>query len=456
MQSRLIKSRTVSAILIASLCIPVAPVRAANTGTCTDGNCVTGVGSLQLSNGIYTGKWLNRNFVAGRYAVKYNAFPGQAFDLEVDTNGLPVRGTVVQDGDQMHGDTIFTGKFERFSHPYDGTTGARFSQGRYTDSAGLVYEGSFEFIPRPFGGHYVMNGVRIDEKSDEVRAGLFVSDDTWYETTVGGKRNSVMSSAVFHRATADYLITLQNEIRSQIAKTNAEEAARMARQRESRESWSNFLTAAVGVAAIVGIVAYASRGSGSAAANVGDAMRGGQSSNDSTAKLVASLREQSKTDQALAARIGKASDSEVISMMRQSRPPTMSLKEYQGAISSGQAPASPFQQGASMSSALSSPKQSYVSEIDRGYFGRGASEAEGCAVANSLVKEGPPPTLAVKVLSYRTTGPCTCKHVYEPGFGAARPAIDYYGCTIPAVVQIETDTDPNLSKQPGRSAGRVQ
>ncbi len=113
-----------------------------------------------------------------------------------------------------------------------------------------------------------------------------------------------------------------------------------------------------------------------------------------------------------------------------------------------------FQDGGNMSAGLSSPKSSYVSESDRGFFGRGSSEAEGCTKANSELERGP--YLAVKVLDYKTTGPCACKHIHEPGFGAARPAIDYYDCTIPAVVRIETDTDPKVGRQPGPSSGRVQ
>lgn len=97
------------------------------------------------------------------------------------------------------------------------------------------------------------------------------------------------------------------------------------------------------------------------------------------------------------------------------------------------------------------PRPLYVTNLSRAFSGTGKSETEGCAAADGELKRGPNAYLTGKVLEFTTTGPCSCKHVLEPGFGPARPAVDYYRCEIPYMARVESASDPSASPQTGPS-----
>ncbi|MES2402583.1 MAG: hypothetical protein V4573_21515 [Pseudomonadota bacterium] len=102
------------------------------------------------------------------------------------------------------------------------------------------------------------------------------------------------------------------------------------------------------------------------------------------------------------------------------------------------------------------PRPVYVSTLNRAFIGKGTSETEGCAAADAELGRGPNAYLTGKVLEYGVTGPCACKHVLEPGFGPARPKIDYYQCEIPYTARVESSSDPRAGSPsaPSRNTSR--
>lgn len=440
MRLRLTLRRLSCAALACALALPAG---AAPAGKCLAGDCVNGRGTFQLRTGtLLTGDWVGGSFRPGRFDVKYAFQPEREYDVELDSEGLPVRGTILRAGNALHAPTKFTGTFERFQHPFDKVRVARFAQGRFVDAGGRVYEGTFEFVPRPFGGHYVMQGVRIDQEADEVRSGLFVSEWTNPESIPGSSGGLLDKIVSFQRATPDYLVTLQAEIREQVARINADEAERLAQERESRESWKSFLSAAIGVAAVIGVARYASKGSGgSAASSVGATLRGRQSSAQGMNQLVANLRDEAKSDPALAGRIGQASDTEVAAMLRQagSHSSTTTVAEYRKAKGEGEltnTALTPAVRSAPVAAAPDAPTgRQYPLQRNFTYPTLGFSEQEACAEANRKVEAHLANGTLKTVIS---RGSCSCTKERMTVGGAA------YLCKIPVTDQVMVNYDPSV------------
>lgn len=325
----------------ASLALAPAHTRSAEPrkrpGTCIAGTCADGNGTLQLSTATYTGPWVNSWFTAGTYTVVYAAAPGQAHELSIDANGFPLKGTTQRGSkhDVLRDPTFYTGTYAKVWNPFDRQQVPRYAQGRYTDARGVVYEGDFDFVPglsgTLAGGYYIFQGTRIDEEADEVTSGLYISD--W--TTAEGRVTEAPSylPVVFFRARPDYIAKLQADLRADLERVNAEEAAKLARERESRENWNTLFATALGVAAVVGTARLVSRSgaSTSTVSTLGDTLASRQSAPAASQKMVADVRERAKTDPLLAKRIGKASDAEVATMLRdagRAPPPKMTVAEY--------------------------------------------------------------------------------------------------------------------------------
>ena len=338
-------TRAALVLLSASLALPplhAAPARQRG-GTCVSGNCANGEGSVRFGFATYTGAWVKSDFTAGTYSVVYAAFPEQTFELTVDAAGYPVKGTVPRGSkdDVLRDPSLYTGSFAKTWNPFDRTHVARYAQGRYTDARGVAYEGEFDFVPgivgsgSVTGGYYIFQGTRIDEDADEVTSGLFISDWTSHDVRAGEYPSYL--PVVFHRARPDYIAKLQDDLRRDLERVNAEEAAKLARERESRESWNTLFATALGVAAVVGVAKIASRSSGGGTGTVNalsDTLASKQSAPAANQKMVGELRERAKTDPALAKRIGKASDAELSAMLQQAgrtAPPKMTVAEYRAA-----------------------------------------------------------------------------------------------------------------------------
>lgn len=340
-------TRAALVLLSASLALPAAQAAPARQrgGTCVSGNCANGDGSVRFGYATYTGPWVKSDFTAGTYSVVYAAYPDQTFELTVDAAGYPVKGTVPRGSkdDVLRDPSLYTGSFAKTWNPFGRGHVARYAQGRYTDARGVVHEGEFDFVPgivgvgNVSGGYYIFQGARIDEDADEVTTGLYISDWTTHDVRAGEYPSYL--PIVFHRARPDYIAKLQDDLRAELQRVNAEEAAKLASERESRENWNTLFSTALGVAAVVGVAKVASRSSGSYGGTgtvnaLGDTLAGKQSAPAANQKMVGELRERAKTDPALAKRIGKSSDAELTAMLQQAgrtAPPKMTVAEYRAA-----------------------------------------------------------------------------------------------------------------------------
>jgi hypothetical protein len=336
-------TRAALLLLSASLALPTPGVQAAERkrpGTCISGNCTDGNGSLQFTHATYTGSWVNSWFAAGTYSVVYAAYPTQAHELTIDASGFPLKGTTQRGAkdDRLRDPTLYTGTFAKVWNPFGRKHMPRYAQGRYADASGVVYEGEFDFVPgmsgTVVGGYYIFQGVRIDEEADEVSSGLYISDWTTPDAPVTEYPSYL--PVVFHRARPDYVAKLQDDLRADLERVNADEAAKLARERESRENWNTLFATALGVAAVVGTAKLVSRSSAapSTVTTLGDTLASRQSAPAASQKMVAEVRERAKTDPMLARRIGKASDAEVAAMLREAGrapPQKMTVAEYRSA-----------------------------------------------------------------------------------------------------------------------------
>ena len=343
--------RLISCVLVMTLALPATAFPASTApqhgGTCLSGDCVNGYGTVRGKSGNeYTGPWSNSWFTAGRYSMLYIEYPGQHFDLVVDAQGYPLEGTVPRHKrkgkhDSTYESSIYTGTFAKLYHRYEKKYVPRFAKGSYTDINDDIYEGDFDFVPSLMGGYYIFQGVRINKADDQVRPGLYISDLTSIDVVIGEQHS--WSLINFHRATPDYLVTIQDTIQKEVQEADAVEAARLAKERESSEYWKNAFTTALGFVAVVGVVAVASRYSGSPAgvSAMGDKLRGDTTSQGATNKMTKELRERARTDPALAKRIGNATDGELVVMMQQAgrkAPASMTMAQYRNATDGSATP----------------------------------------------------------------------------------------------------------------------
>ncbi|APW44527.1 hypothetical protein [Rhodoferax saidenbachensis] len=179
------------------------------------GDCTNGAGTLRTADGTeYTGTWKGGRYRKGvPYQARYRLDPSRTFELIFDDEGFLLEGTVLRgDYDDLLGE--YSGTFQKVVHDSTGDKLLVYKNGRYINHAtGHVYIGEFSYISAVRGGHYVFQGVRIDEESNEAIQGLFVSDAT--------TRNSNLA---FRRARPDYLLKLQQDIAAEKSQMAANES----------------------------------------------------------------------------------------------------------------------------------------------------------------------------------------------------------------------------------------
>lgn len=248
----------VMAAVLPSLVFGQDSVQHGRYASCESGNCDNGRGTMvyHVYNNRVTGEWRDGRYVDGAYDVTYGQMPFKTFKVVYGSDGMPREGTLVR------GNGVFMGTFSRVVETFS-TEGSEllplfqretvvFRSGRYVDPRGYVYEGEFDYIPLlrtidtpQFGttkiaqGVFVFLGVRIDEALDEVKRGLFVSNET-------GPGEQVF----FSQASPSYLAKLREELVASRARDGAERAEEA---RSSREAFNTIL-GVVGVVATVAVL----------------------------------------------------------------------------------------------------------------------------------------------------------------------------------------------------------
>ncbi len=154
--------------------------------------------------------------------------------------GRFVRGNAA---DTLRGQSRYEGRFTHVEHPCTKERLVVYTSGRYTTAVGVEFDGEFEFLPvrDKFAGQslgvYVFVGARIDRELDEVRQGLFISDE------VGPSQN-----IPFSRARPDYLARLQSDFMAQVAAEASEKAAQQAADESRRAALGMLVDVVSGVA----------------------------------------------------------------------------------------------------------------------------------------------------------------------------------------------------------------
>lgn len=315
---------------------------------CLAGNCHTGIGTLLRGDGNqYTGAWSGGRFAGGTYQVRWAADPGQTHPLRIDTEGLPLEGTMVRGlGDWAKATSTYTGTFARVWNPFIERHLASFATGRYLDAKGNTYDGEFQYIPsRAFGetvatGIFLFQGVRMDPIEDEVIAGLFISDPT-----VSG------ANIVFYRARPDFITKLQQDF----AFDKQRSAQEKADQASSQAAWGMLLNLTLGAAAMSsggrggGFDALGGFGGGFGASGggsgkrlalnlLGDVLRGAEPAQAAADRLAGDLQQRALGTPQAAAALGLGSGAsapssqELANRIGQSllaKPRKLTVKEYQ-------------------------------------------------------------------------------------------------------------------------------
>ena len=266
------------------------------TAVCLSGTCTDGVGTIRTSDAVeFSGLWTRGRFTGGTpYQVRMPLAPQRTFELVVDDDGLPLKGTVLR-GSTLSGAGVvgeYTGTFARTTDAATGRTVAVFDVGRYKDHMSeYVYDGEFSFVPAMHGGHFVFQGVRIDDDADEVVRGLFVSD----ASVPGG-------SITFHKARPDYLLKLQQDIAAQRAQAQARESE------NARENMSAVMNVLGGLLAINNAGSNLSSLRSSSLASLTSGLARQQSSGDLLKRVVAQVVQQAAGDENLARLLGDTSN----------------------------------------------------------------------------------------------------------------------------------------------------
>ncbi len=212
---------------------------------CIAGNCQSGLGTARTWEGHeFTGPLSGCNFIDATYDVRYKGMPSKTFKitysaaLQQPTEGTQIRGS---EADQLSGYSMFEGKFTSIFSPFANTNLATFSAGKYTTATGIIYDGEFEYIPvrlyssNSVFGVYIFLGTRIDQETDEVRHGLFISEPFAPGINI-----------TFRRARADYIDTLRSEYQLQTSAAASDRAA----SENSRAAFGMFMEVLGGMASM--------------------------------------------------------------------------------------------------------------------------------------------------------------------------------------------------------------
>lgn len=274
--------------------------------SCAAGNCTHGEGTIRTANGTeFTGQWSQGRFLEGRtYRVRSPLEPERLTDMQYDSSGYPVRGTLLRGEPSVSKKPVgeYTGTFSTVANPFvpNGRLGT-YQSGKYTDrKTGLVYEGEFSYVPlRANGlvsGTMIFQGVRIDEEADEVVRGLFVSEPLYSGQPI-----------LFRKARPDYLVKLQQDF--EMAQAGAVADARSAEDRQrSGEGFASLIGVMGGLMALSGGGGGSSKGlsalQGNSLAGLTSALTGRQSSGDILKGVLAQVAQEAGADPTLARALG--------------------------------------------------------------------------------------------------------------------------------------------------------
>jgi len=296
------------ALAWAAICSPAWAIDPAIFGAgavCAAGNCTSGEGTIRTRDGTETtGSWSQGRHLEGQaYRVRSPLQPGRTTDMVYRSDGSPVRGTLLR-GDPLSMKAPigeFTGSFAAVANPFV-ANGRSFSYsvGKYTDlKTGLVFEGEFSYVPMRVNGlvsgTMIFQGVRIDNETDEVVRGLFVSEQVFADHPI-----------LLRKARPDYLVKLQRDFEAEQGGAVADARAAENRQR-SGESMASLLGVMGGLMAISGGGGGGSRlGTlqSQSLAGLTGALTGKQSSGDILKGVLAQVAQQAGADPSLARALG--------------------------------------------------------------------------------------------------------------------------------------------------------
>jgi len=268
---------------------------------CVAGSCTTGEGTIRIPDGTeYAGSWSGGRHIEGRtYRVRSRLQPERVVEIEMHNDGTPIKGTVLR-GDPNNGKGAvgeFTGSFAEVQNPFTNGRLSTYSVGTYTDrKLGLSYEGEFSYVPTRSGGvvsgYMIFQGARIDDESDEVVRGLFVSEKAFPGYPI-----------LFRRARPDYLVKLQRDFEAEQAG-----AAAQARAAEDNQRAGDNMVSLLGV--MGGLMAISGGGNklgalqSNSLSGLTGALTGKQSSGDILKGMLSQVAQQAGADPSLARALG--------------------------------------------------------------------------------------------------------------------------------------------------------
>jgi len=153
---------------------------------CTQGSCFYGYGTATSTQFDYslTGNWKNAQTIPNEsYVLTHPNLPGKKFEQVFDADGFLVKGTMFRKATMGSAVPRFTGSFTKIHNTIYDFDQATFSEGTYDNGVGLVYKGSFEYLPvgpkdGMSHGIFIFYGEFKDVDEDSTQTGLYVSDAT--------------------------------------------------------------------------------------------------------------------------------------------------------------------------------------------------------------------------------------------------------------------------------------
>jgi hypothetical protein len=273
---------------------------------CVSGSCTNGEGTIRIQDGTETtGAWSQGRYLDGRsYQVRSPLQPARTTEMVYNSDGIPVRGTLLR-GDPFSMKAPigeFSGSFAAVANPFvAGGRSFSYSVGKYTDlKTGLVFDGEFSYVPMRVNGlvsgTMIFQGVRIDNETDEVVRGLFVSEQVFAGHPI-----------LLRKARPDYLVKLQRDFEAEQVGAAAETRATEDRQR-SGENMASLLGVMGGLMAISGGGGGNRLGAlqSNSLAGLTGALTGKQSSGDILKGVLAQVAQQAGADPTLARALGGA------------------------------------------------------------------------------------------------------------------------------------------------------
>ena len=280
-----------------------------NGAQCVAGSCTTGEGTIRAQDGTeYSGTWQAGRHTEGKtYRVRSRLQPERVTEIEMHGDGTPIRGTVLR-GDPSSGKGVvgeFSGSFTQVHNPFTNARMSSYSVGKYTDrKLGMSYEGEFSYVPARSGGvvsgYMIFQGARIDDESDEVVRGLFVSE-----------RSFPGHPILFRKARPDYLVKLQTDFEAEQAGAAAQARAAEDTQRAG-ENMASLLGVMGGLMSLSGGGSRLGSLQSNSLAGLTGALTGKQSSGDILKGVLSQVAQQAGADPSLARALGGATSASTL------------------------------------------------------------------------------------------------------------------------------------------------